>query len=316
MQVIRAKNISGQPQTLAGKQFAVDEEYTIEAQQLPKWNTSDAVISAIVAGTFQIGDANSWLNTITRQIDWLKGNFQEIAIQGVAVEANRLQSMDNRVPNGFSVYVTGRGDDIANGIYSAGTRLRFNMSTTEHEFQMLDHYYAIAANAHWGMSCTIDNYFNALLFAPATTHGVNQAGDFIKYNIGTGNIFVPITPGAGNWDLDLTAKHPNTNILKCAMVPVPGNTGWFDYDATTNVITPNYTMTGGYHIMDYDVPLHRFGESIWGIENGITGVDVTGLVGKLLYNFWKIRINLAKEGGTLSSENANVVFTLATKRNV
>lgn len=314
------KNTTGSTKTYGGQDINAGQYYEIQSQEQNDWANSSDLLTDIVSGDVVIARDSSGNNDITdinSAINYLKEIPTDVTLDGVSVEAGRLQNMNNRVPNGYSVYVTGRADDITNGTYRAGTRMKFNDSNTTREFQMLDHYYAIAATAHWGPNASIDNYFNAVLYAPATTGLTNTTGDYDKVNLGGAyNLIKPVTAGTGSWSMDLTAKLTNTSILKATPVPVSGNNGWFDYDSSTNVLTANLSQTGGYNLYDFDVDLHAFGESIWGIKDGISGVNVEGLVGKLLYNCWIIKIDFGLDGGSLSNETANVVFTVATKRNV
>ena len=243
-----------------------------------------------------------------------------IAIKDVAVENNRLQNMNNRVPNGYSLYVVGESDDIANGIYGGGDELQFSESNNSVDFRLLNHYYAIGARAIWS-GCDINNYFNATLIAPASSGATNQTGDYDKVEIipSSGlHLFKPVDTGTGSWDMTLTDTLTNTSILKATPVPATGNNGWFDYDSTTNILTANMEQTGGYNLYDFDVNLHSFGRKVWGTpqSGGITALDITDLVGKLLFNSWKINFTFDVSDGVLSSEKAAVILILATKQNI
>jgi len=224
----------------------------------------------------------------------------------------------NRIPAGYTVYPTGIADDITNGNYGGGTKLKMDSTTTFVELQMLDHYYAIGGRAIWE-NAHLDCYMDAKLCAPASTGLTNVTGDFIKYNVGGPyNLIAPVSAGTGDWDIDLTATQTNTSILKCVPVPSSGNNGFFDYNSDTNVITPRLDQKGGYDLYDFNIDLFAFCRYCWGkAGNGSeTLLDIPNVIGKLLFNFWKIRFDLKHDGGTLSTEKIGLVMILAAKGNV
>jgi hypothetical protein len=72
---------------------------------------------------------------------------------------------------------------------------------------------------------------------------------------------------------------------------------------------------GGYDLYDFDVTLHAFGRKIWGSSDGQSSLDVSELVGKLLFNAWKLRLTFEKRGGSVSTEKAAVVFMVGAQGN-
>lgn len=315
-QIIMIKNISGEEKIWGGKKFLANEEYQIEETSLLKWRKSTNLILAITAGEALIGDGSSYFTSFVKALEWLQGNHQEVFLRDVSVENGRLQNMNNRVPNGFSLYVTGVSDNISSGTFGNGEDLFFSSSKKVIDFRQLCHYYAIGARTHWNADCDIDNYFKAELIAPACSGATQAVGDFIKIPITGGNMFKPVLEGSGDWDMDLTNTLTGTSILKATPVPSEGNQGWFDYVSDTNILTPNYEQKGGYNLFDFDITLHFFGRKIWGIKNGVSSLDVSDLIGKLLFNSWTIRLTFDIQSGLLGSEKAGVLFILATKGNV
>lgn len=316
------KNNSGITKTWLGQQINNQAYYQIQSIEEIAWANDSELLTDIANGNAIVAKDDSGSNNITNvndAINYLKDNLpKEVSLSEVAIEANRLQSMDNRVPNGYSLYICGESDDIINGVYGNGDLLQFDSSNKTRYFQLLNHYYAIGARATW-KNCDLSNYFNATLVAPATTGLTNVTGDFDKVNLGGSlNLIKPVTAGTGAWNMSLVAKLTNTNILKATPVPVPGNNGWFDYNSSTNLLTPNMNQTGGYNLYDFEVNLHAFGRKVWGTpeQGGRSDLDVTGLIGKLLFNSWKIKINFDISGGVLSSEKACVSFIVATKQNI
>lgn len=232
----------------------------------------------------------------TTDLDDYEANYKPSANQILAPSTtdNRRLNAVNRIPPGYTVCNTGRGDNITTGAYGAGTRLILDANTPTIDFQMLGHWYGIGGKVIWE-SASLDDYCDAMLIASASSGFTQATGDFNKVNIGGPyNIIVPASPGTGAWSGDLTAKKTNTQILKATPVPSEGNVGFFDYNSTTNVITPNYTQTGGYNLYDFDVNLFRFCNSVHGRkQDGAESVtESSDVVGKLLFNSWFIRFYL------------------------
>lgn len=317
------KNNSGSTSTYNGQDIADDSYYQIKPEQEKSWSNNSTLLADIGSGDAVVAKDDSGDNDITdvaEAITYLRSALPDgVDIAGVEVRDNRLQNMNNRVPNGFTLYVTGTADAISAGGYGAGDDMQFSSSNQTRDFQLLEHYYAIGARAIW-KNCDIDNYFNATLVAPASSGAAEQAGDFDKYEIipSSGlHMFIPTAEGEGDWDMDLAETFTGTNVLKATPVPAAGNNGWFDYNSSTNVLTPNMSQEGGYNLYDFEVNLHALGRKVWGspLNGAVSELDVSDLVGKLLFNTWKIRLHFDVEG-ILGSEKAAAVLILATKKNI
>lgn len=225
----------------------------------------------------------------------------------------------NRMEPGYTVYPTGRADNIAAGTYGNGTILKLDNSTpgtsNKATFQLLNHWYGIGGRVIWE-SASLDDTMEAMLVAPASTGLTNATGDYTKYNIGGPyNMIVPVTEGAGDWSIDLTTKLTNTQILKCVPVPAVGPTGWFDYDSVTNVLTRNMSQAGNCNLYDFDINLFRFANAVFGRkqDGAETHLESSDVIGKLLYNTWQIRFTL---NVVTTGVRCGVVITTATKKNV
>lgn len=227
----------------------------------------------------------------------------------------RWIEVHNRIPSGYTVFPTGESADIANGAYEGGEHLVMEQGgTTSVFFQWLDHFYAFGGRAIWEGGKLAD-YIDGALCAPATV-GVEQAGNYDKVEVipSSGlHVYVPNgTPGNGAWDLDLTAKLPNTEILKCVPVPVAGNTGFFNYDSEQNLLTLAPNQDGGYNLYDWEIKLQRFCSKCWGMD-GLADLESSDVVGKLLFNFWKIKFELT---AITAGAKAGIILTTAVKGNV
>lgn len=245
-----------------------------------------------------------------------ENNFKSETNKPLVLKTDDARNINvtNRIPLGYTVYPTGRADNIANGTYGNGTKLKFDANTTSASFQMLSHWYGIGGRLIWE-SATLDDEVSATLIAPATTGLTQTTGDYTKVNIaGPYNKIKPVTEGTGDWSLDLTAKLTNTQILKCTPVPTAGNTGWFDYNSDTNVLTRNMTQTGGYDLYDFDVNLFKFANTIYGRkQDGAESIlEATDVIGKLLFNSWKITFTLTP---VTQGVRCGIIITTATKKN-
>lgn len=224
----------------------------------------------------------------------------------------------NRIAAGYTVYQTASGDDCVNGVYGGGGRMLLTATSGTGDMQFLNHFYIFGGRVVWE-GATLDDQINAWLIASPTTGLSNVAGNFNKVPVaGIGNLIVPAAvPGTGAWSLDLTAKIPNTNILQCTPVPSAGNNGYFDYDSANNVLTVNAQGKGGYNLFDAEVKLFKFANKCFGRkQDGAESVmESSDVVGKLLYNSWKIRFTLTPSSGNLVVR-AGVAITTAVKQNV
>lgn len=225
----------------------------------------------------------------------------------------------NRIPLGFTIYPTGRADNITNGTYGDGVKLKFTDvtpgTTDKATIQFLSHWYGIGGRIIWE-SASLEDEMNAVLVAPASTGWTNSTGDYNKYNVGGPyNMLIPVAEGTGAWTVNLTTKITNTQILKSTPVPAAGNVGWFDYNSETNVLTRNMTQTGGYNLYDFDINLFRFANTIYGRkQDGAESLlEATDVVGKLLYNSWQIRFTLT---AVTAGVKCGVIVTTAIKKNI
>jgi hypothetical protein len=222
----------------------------------------------------------------------------------------------NRIPAGYTIYFTGVSDNIANGTYANGGDLKMDSSSKTIYYQSLGNYLLVGGRVIW-QGADMSDYVDGTLIAPASTGATNVAGDFNKYNIGGPyNMFIPSAPGAGAWSMDINAKLPNTQILKCTPVPATGNNGWFNYNQDTNSLSVSADQKGGYNLYDFDVNLFKFCSKLWGKkqDGSETLLEASDVIGKILFNSWKIKMVLTTaKSDTIS---VGVVLTTAAKKNL
>jgi hypothetical protein len=238
---------------------------------------------------------------------------KEVLADPVTNDARRIIAI-NRIPAGFTVYPTGQADSPTNGLRQ-GDELIFDANNKIKSFRINSHWYGIGGRVFWEGADLADS-MKAFLKCPATV-GVNQAGDFNKVATGLGfNVYVPSTPGAGAWDLDLTEVYTGTTILKCVPVPSAGNNGFFDYDSDTNVLSVNADQAGGYNLYDAELPIFCFAHKIHGKkqDGSESLLEIPDVVGKLLLNTWKIEFELVT--AKTQDIKVGVVMVTAVKSNV
>lgn len=228
---------------------------------------------------------------------------------------NRRIVAINRIPAGHTVYPTGQADAYQANGHRSGDILTFDANNKVKCFKMLSHWYGIGGRVIWEGADLADD-MHAFLKAPATV-GTNSTGDYTKAATGLGfNLFVPTAPGAGDWTLDLAEKYTGCDVLKCVPVPVAGNTGFFDYDSDTNVLTVNASQEGGYNLYDATIPLFCFAHKIFGRkqDGAESSLEIPDVVGKLLFNTWCVEftLNTAKTSGI----NVGIQMITAVKGNV
>lgn len=227
---------------------------------------------------------------------------------------NRKIVAINRIPAGYTVYPTGKGDDPDAGLRQ-GNELILDANNKTKSFRLNSHWYGIGGRVIWEGSDLSDS-LQAFLKCPATV-GVNQAGDFNKVATGLGfNVFVPSSPGAGAWDLDLEETFSSCSALKCTPVPAAGNNGFFDYDSDTNVLSVNYSQEGGFNLYDATIPIFCFAYKVWGrkSDGAESSLEIPDVVGKLLYNNWIIEFELVTE--KTSGIKVGIDMITAVKGNV
>ena len=140
--IIQIKNDSGDIKTWAGKEFSANEEYNIpDDGNRQKWKNDSSLLTSIGNLEALVGDGSQYFTDVNKAINWLKGNIpSQVNIEGVKVDGERLQSMNNRVPNGYSLYITGVSDNLTTGSYGTGDDLLFDSSNVTKSFQLLNHY--------------------------------------------------------------------------------------------------------------------------------------------------------------------------------
>lgn len=226
----------------------------------------------------------------------------------------------NRIPPGYSICATGIADNIVNGTYGDGYHLMLSdvdvPGGSNHAcLQFLDHWYAIGGRVFWEGG-TLNDSANATLVAPATTGLAHTTGDYTKINLGGPyNMIKPVATTTGDWSMDLAAKlNVHVSILAATPVPIAGNTGWFDYNSDTNVMSRNMTQTGGYNLYDFDINLFALVRKSWGRPTACEShLEADDVIGKLIYNSWQLRFTLDV---VTSGVKCGIMLTTARKRSI
>ena len=312
--IVRLKNNTLAAKTWAGHVIQAGAYLDIQQQDVAKFSESGKVFSDVADGTLIVNKGTDTVDDITNALlawKWLVGNPLVTSDDGRPIMAT------NRIAEGYTIFNTGASSDIAAGTYLGGMGMIMTDSMLTKEFQFLDHFYLINALAIWE-GADLDDTMESTVYAPATTGLTNVAGDFTKVPFGGGNLIVPTPVGAGDWSLDLTTTlNANVAILACTPVPSSTNTGYFDYDPDSNVMTANLSGTGGYHLLDFDVTLHVFCSGVHGLNsNGAISIyGVEGIIGKRLFNTYKMKSTLTTSKSA-SSLKVAINLCLGVKKNV
>lgn len=307
-------NNTASPVLLAdvGQSVPGSGQLVIDPVDYPLFANSNNVIQKLADNTLKLNDGINDLS-LSHALDALKGAYRA----NPKTSDNRDIIAVNRVSKGASIYPVGGSSDLINNTYQGGEDLFLD---TNNSFQavlrFLDHYEAIGGRAIFE-GCDLEHYIDATLVAPATV-ATNAAGDFDKMDVGGFNIYIPTSPGAGAWNMDLTSKIGSSQVLSASPVPSPTKTGLFDYDESLNLITPNYSSQGGFNLFDIDIPLFMFCHKCWASKgDGMSiVVESTDVKSRMLYNFWKIVFEMKKRTGSpLITARAGIVMTTAVKAN-
>lgn len=302
--------------------IAASDSRTIDPSNEYMWANSSDVLTAITNGNVKIERNGVEYSDLNEQINVLKG----IQSFPKSRENDRLMVATNRIAAGYTQYITGRSDDVGNDSFGTGVKLKFDKNNTTCTFEQINHYYIIGAKGYFNSECTIDDEMKAVMIAPGSTgwsdNGSNT-GNANKVEIAPSSglyILVPAPLNDGNIDLDLsTFRTGSTKVLANTPVPKAGNDGYFNYDGDSNTITAVSNPTspdGGFNLYTFDITLHRFAESVYGGPDRLCDFEASDIVGKRLWNFWKIVLTFEPENGTSRNPEIAVTFNLGVKGNV
>lgn len=251
-------------------------------------------------------------------------NYKDVTTNKALIKRSdggyHLNSQTN-MPGGYNVYPAGICDNLSTGVYGEGDPLILDSVNKTKRFHLLNNWYGIGGKGSWGSKSVNKDYLDAYLIAPATVGTQGSGYDFTKSPTGAGfNLYVPTASGAGDWNLDLSAKFAGKEYLNVTPVPVAGNNGFFDYDKDNKVMVVNSSGNGGYNLYDADIPLISFGRRMWAPDGGgITSFTVANVIGKLLYANWCIELTLHIHNEVNRSQNlpdVTVDIFAGTKGNV
>jgi len=201
----------------------------IEPSNEFKWANSEEVLAAIINDEITIERNGVEYTNHNEQINVLKG----INTFPKSSENDRIMVATNRVAAGFTQYIAGRGDDVANDSYGTGPKLKFDKSSnTSVTFEQLDHYYLIGAKGYFNSDCTIDDEMSAVMIAPGSTgwsDNSSSTGNANKVEVVPSSglyMLVPAPNNDGNINLNLSSyRSGSTKVLANKTVQQAGNTG-------------------------------------------------------------------------------------------
>lgn len=100
--LIKLKNASGNVNSWAGKEFVIDEEYTVPTDaNRAKWQNNSGVLVAIANSDLLVGDGGEFFSDVNQALDWLKGNIsakvEVVKSESLPPFANKVTSDDKKL---------------------------------------------------------------------------------------------------------------------------------------------------------------------------------------------------------------------------
>lgn len=297
---IQIKNADTVNHVWVGQTVTPGTYYVIQAVELAAWANNSQLLIDIANGLAVVNNGTADFTDVNSAISYLKGTAAQLVTTTAPKTPDGKDVVaTNRIPDGFTLGSEGASDDMVNGVYGGGQPFTMNDTSpgTSNKFtlQFMNNWYGTGGRVIWESAALVDSV-NAVLVAPASTGWTNAAGNFNKYNIvGPYNMLVPASPGAGAWNVNLAATL-NSNVATLASVPVPSltNTGYFDYNPTTNVLTVNALGQGGYNLYDFPINLFRICNQVWGRkQDGAESVlESSDVVAKMMLSMWVVNFTL------------------------
>lgn len=169
----------------------------------------------------------------------------------VDIANNRMLVVPFPADFGANLWLTGCGDDVANGVRGGGPALAFTFADVQRstpetqsvEVQFLEqvqlHDGSLFVSNPGGWAVGDEWSFGAVLPATVVTPNGGGTGNCNLVPLPAGNLIVPAA-GDGAYDVDLATA-----------VPVPGAGGFWDYDYVTDVLAVSSAPgAAGFHLLD------------------------------------------------------------------
>jgi hypothetical protein len=195
-------------------------------------------------------------------------------------------------PTWTTLYFTGVGDDLINGI---GQGIPFRVSSeaagqTPVSWSFNDSCYILGAVLYF-TGAQLGDWVDYIVQAPATETGTGSQSVILQ-SVGPGNIIVPVASD-GYTIIDTTKAIPVINTT---------NSGFWDYsDPNTGVgtITPNYSQTGNCDLFDFSLPLGHLAIQIPIIgDNRSQEIMVESVTSMKLWPQWQHMVTVNNSGHT------------------
>jgi hypothetical protein len=145
-------------------------------------------------------------------------------------------------------------------------------------------------------------------------------GDWIQYDVYAPAADATSNPGAGEYGLSQGVYYPQqngdydldlTSLTKVAPVPISTLDGYFDWDDSSQTLTPNLTGTGAYHILAVNQYLNQHISKIPMLGSHRDDLAPDAVRSEACLPHWKHKVTVHH---TVASPTLSVVFRIELGR--
>lgn len=256
--IVTIKNISGASGTWKGQSFDIAEKITLSATEVLDWASDEDIFEAVATHKLCVGDGTDEFPDHIEGWNWLIGNNDQI-LPLSDIDSNKLMVHSSTKPRidgepDFYVIWTSTGDDTSTGTAAEGEPLSFHMTTgvssltKDVKFDQSINGRVFIAEAYLkfdnggeGDSLTSEVVASPTVLQQAVNLDLVVTNNIVSYS--------QSGPGTGTHGF---AANP---ILIPRTFSLDGE---WNFDIETMSLTPNFTGTGNFRIMDIEKPVHRF----------------------------------------------------------
>jgi hypothetical protein len=257
---ITLTNVSGVDKTYGGQTILDTETYTLTGTEYQRFKQNAALFADVADGSVLVGNGTADFNDPVEGWEWLQNEMKDVVVtQQTKALGGKVAVHSSPKPQIEGIYTyavwSGAGDNLDTGTLGDGDLLIFNLQqgiptvTKRIEFDAAHGRTWIHEGYVKVNGGGIGDYMEAITYARATPlQQVAQLdleldGEWVKFAAG----------GAGS------GTHGFADPALISLVPrYFAHDGDWNYDLTTNSLTPNLEGTGLFKISTVDKPVHKF----------------------------------------------------------